>query len=165
VIARPLVGAGDVLTAARDHPYARFAVSMARIAHGLGEVSTVLGLLGRTQEISLLDGAGWLNLPRLAVDAVPDGWRHVEDWDFRWTRTAPTVQPGHERVVARLQLGDGRGDPSVLREFDLVTLGVAAENEAATRIYRRLGYRDMIAVTVLRPATPPHDHAPRSRRS
>lgn len=117
-----LTGAAQVLAAASDHPYARFAVSMAvtadvvglaeadaqlwcvqtpfgRIGHGLGEVSAVLGLLARAEDAALLDGVRWVNVPRLPAGAVPAGWQRNDDWDFRWTTREPAVQPGQDRVV------------------------------------------------------------------
>ncbi|MGE5827142.1 MAG: GNAT family N-acetyltransferase [Micromonosporaceae bacterium] len=137
--ADPLTGAAQVLAAASDHPYARFAVSMAitpevvglavadaqlwcvqtpfgRIGHGLGDVSAVLGLLAQAADAALLDGVRWVNLPRLPAGAVPAGWQRSDDWDFRWTTREPPVQPGQDRVMVL----DEVAAPAVNALLDLV---------------------------------------------
>jgi ribosomal protein S18 acetylase RimI-like enzyme len=238
VSTRDVVGPAEVLDAAGDHAFARFVVDMAPpasvrglrgngavlwrgdtahgpLGHGMGEPAAVLGLLDAAVHTGLVDGLRWVNLPRLAPHALPVGWVHNGDWDFRWTTARPAVQPGQDRVVPLSDLdaaavnglldaaslktlrpghalvrrfygvwqGDelvacaaDRSSPGVgvissvavhpghrrsglgaaisaaltealVRRYGLVTLGVTAGNDAATRIYERLGYRDVVPIT------------------
>jgi len=242
VSTRDVLGPAEVLDSAGDHAFARFLVDMASpesvrglrgdgavlwradtahgpLGHGIGDLAAVLRLLDVAVHTGLLDGARWVNLPRLDPVGLPAGWDHNGDWDFRWTASAPTVQPGQDRVVPLsdedavavnglldMALPDSpmrpghalvrrfygvwhggelvacaadRSSPRVgviggvavhpghrrsglgaavsgaltallIAEHGLVTLGVAAGNDTATRLYERLGYRDVLPVTSVR---------------
>jgi GNAT superfamily N-acetyltransferase len=230
VHARRLVGRQAILRACHDHPYTRFALGMAgtptgvadgeavlwvakgplgRIAHGLGPLDAVRGLIHRAGPV------GWINMPRLA--SPPPGFEVRDHWDFRWSPRAAPAQAGQERVVpvedaaavnavldaafpdSMLRPGHplvrrwygvwerdalvacaadrSAGDVGVLgaiavhpdhrrrglgaavtaalttdlhSEYGLVGLGVIAGNEAATRLYERLGFTAFIEITSVR---------------
>jgi hypothetical protein len=111
-----LHGPAAVLAATNGHPYARFGVSLSDgadvrgvtdgdavawagrspygwVGHGLGDVSTVVGLVGRTD---LFRDARWINLPRHEPRA---GYVRNEEWDLLWATGPVPPQPGGDRVV------------------------------------------------------------------
>jgi ribosomal protein S18 acetylase RimI-like enzyme len=106
-----------ILAAVDDHPYARFATTMAtgitgvtalgavlwwgdgplgRLAHGLGERAQLDPLLARVLAEGRLTGLTRVNLPRRAE--LPAGYTRYEDWDFRWSQAPPPRQPGQDEV-------------------------------------------------------------------
>ena len=108
-----LAGRAAVLEVTGDGPYVRFATSMAadieglatdgavlwwgdgplgRLAHGLGEESTLDDLMAQAP----LAGVRRVNLPRRAT--LPPGFTRYEDWDFRWSEAPPPAQPGQSHV-------------------------------------------------------------------
>jgi ribosomal protein S18 acetylase RimI-like enzyme len=111
-----LHGPAAVLAATNSHPYARFGVSLSDgahvrgaaeagavvwvgrspygwVAHGLGDVSTVVDLVERAD---FLGEVRWINLPR--HDPGP-GYVRNEEWDLLWATSPVPPQPGGERVV------------------------------------------------------------------
>jgi ribosomal protein S18 acetylase RimI-like enzyme len=127
---RTLDGPAAVLAATKDHPYARFGVGVAAevrgvtdgdavlwrgrspygwIGHGLGDLSTVVDLVGG---IDLMDGVRWINLPR---HEPRPGFTRNEDWDLMWVTGPVPSRPGGERVV-RLDEGAGPAINALLDE-------------------------------------------------
>ena len=110
-----LHGPAAVLAATHFHPYARFGVGVSDgahvrgvadgdavawvgrspygwVGHGLGDVSTVVELVGRAD---FFGHARWINLPR---HAPGPGYVRTEDWDLLWATRPVPPQPGGERV-------------------------------------------------------------------
>lgn len=113
-------GRDELLAAVGDHPYTRlYADGQGEVTgylfdgvavwttltprgpagHALGERGRVTELLTRLTSAQMLAGASWLHLPRVAVDALHLPVTRHDEWDFRWTATAPPHQSGEERVV------------------------------------------------------------------
>lgn len=111
-----LDGPAAVLAAANHHPYARFGVSLADgagvrgvadgdavvwagrspygwVGHGVGEVSTVVDLVGR---VDIFGGVRWINLPR---HNPRPGYVRNEDWDLLWVTGPAPPHPADDRVV------------------------------------------------------------------
>src|SRR5678810_532428 len=70
---------------------------MGRLAHGLGDESTLDELLASAR--GMLAGVRRVNLPRRVE--LPAGFTRYDDWDFRWSETPPPPQRG-ESVVRRI---------------------------------------------------------------
>lgn len=109
-----LEGPAAVLAATHRHPYARFAVGVSAgargvtdgdavvwagrspygwVGHGLGDVSTVVDLVGR---VDIFGDVRWINLPRYDP---PSGYVRHEDWDLLWVTGPVPPQPAGDRVV------------------------------------------------------------------
>lgn len=233
-----------MLDAVGHHPYARFVAGTSRqlfgvalagcvlwrgvgpfgpVAHALGDAPPVARALAWARDGGLLDGVGWVNLPRRRP--VPAGFALREEWDYLWLPSASAlatadaaVQPlvDGDELDALLEVAypgselrwdspivsqwyglyvDGRlaacaadrtfaspepdarptgviGGVAVhpdyrgrglgaavtagvaarlLTRHDQVGLGVAADNDAAARLYHRLGFTGRHALTSIRP--------------
>jgi ribosomal protein S18 acetylase RimI-like enzyme len=70
------------------------------LGHGLGDPSVLDFALKHARAEGLLDGVGWVSLPRRTPAQVPAGWAHREDWDYRWlpNREAAVVAPKQDSV-------------------------------------------------------------------
>jgi ribosomal protein S18 acetylase RimI-like enzyme len=122
-----LAGRDRILAATGHHPYARLTTasreprepreprgfaqdgvtawivcwSRGLIACALGGSERAAGLLSLLASRGELSGVRRVNLPRVdhAVLAAHLPVTSPDDWDFRWTRTAPPGQPGQDRVA------------------------------------------------------------------
>ncbi len=75
---------------------------LGRLGHGLGDPSVLDFALRHARADGMLDGVGWVNLPRRAQVQVPAGWTHREDWDYLWLpgRATAVAAPNRDAVRA-----------------------------------------------------------------
>ncbi len=144
---RSLRDRAAVLDAVGHHPYGRFVAGSGRGLRGLavgdagvfwrcvgpfGPVGAIYGepclvalLLARAADSGLLDGLGWVNIPR---GEIPPGWAPRESWDYRWLPSAAAlvgpdmaVRPVPEGEDIDVLLDSAYPDSELRRGSPLVT--------------------------------------------
>jgi ribosomal protein S18 acetylase RimI-like enzyme len=116
-----LAGREQILAATGHHPYARLTTtardvrgfacdevivwlatwSRGTVASASGDPRAALEVLAQLDRRGDLATARRVNVERIDHGALRHhfGATKIDDWDFRWTRTPPPLQPGEERVT------------------------------------------------------------------
>ncbi len=123
---RPLTGPAEILAACDNHPFARLGVGTVARPVGVTDSSGTLfvgasheeqttgyflgepdsGLFRHARSAGMLDGLGWLHLPRGLP--LPAGFVMRDHWDLMWAEQLPPHQPAQDSVVP---LPDAAGVP------------------------------------------------------
>ncbi|MFR9776240.1 GNAT family N-acetyltransferase [Micromonospora sp. MS34] len=139
-----LVGRDALLAATGHHPYTRHTLWRDRAARGWrrdgavgwllppeqGPAGGALGPAGPALEVfaglvadGTLHAGQWLHLPRASAGEVAARFTvaRLDEWDFRWTTTAPPEQAGQERVVRLAEADHPALDALIEQSFPTTT--------------------------------------------